>query len=114
MEQLVEYIVLDVETHLGNLLNPGDYALGYDLYGANSNDMGLDKYRGHGLPNVILIKKSYEEKRQKKRGKPRTWMLKSLEMEVDDKGRVDQDKMVSEYEQFLKDMERVQHIIVPK
>nr|KYP57101.1 60S ribosomal export protein NMD3 [Cajanus cajan] len=63
--------IFNVKTHLGHLLNPGDYALGYDLYGANSNDMELDKYRGL----------------------------------VDDKARVDQDKMVSEYEQFLKDLE---------
>ena len=66
--------------------------------------MELDKYKGH-IPEAILIKKSYEEKHQKKRGKPRSWKLKSLEMEVDDKGRVDQDKMVSEYEQFIQDLE---------
>ncbi|QCE02414.1 60S ribosomal export protein NMD3-like [Vigna unguiculata] len=95
--------IFNIKTHLGHLLNPGDYALGYDLYGANSNDMELDKYKGH-IPEAILIKKSYEEKRQKKRGKPRAWKLKSLEMEVDDR-RLDQDKMVSEYEQFLKDLE---------
>ena len=51
---------------------------------------------------IILVN---EEKHQKKRGKPRSWKLKSLEMEVDDKGRVDQDKMVSEYEQFIQDLE---------
>ena len=96
--------IFNIKTHLGHLLNPGDYALGYDLYGANSNDMELDKYKGH-IPEAILIKKSYEEKHQKKRGKPRSWKLKSLEMEVDDKGRVDQDKMVSEYEQFIQDLE---------
>ncbi|KAG2379991.1 uncharacterized protein HKW66_Vig0167700 [Vigna angularis] len=82
--QLVEYLVLDVEvvsseTHVGNLLNPGDYALGCELYEANSNDMELDKYKGHIL-EAILIKKSYEEKRQKKRGKHGSlnhlkWML---------------------------------------
>ncbi|KAL2961220.1 hypothetical protein AAZX31_17G078500 [Glycine max] len=96
--------IFNIKTHLGHLLNPGDYALGYDLCGANSNDMELDKYKGH-IPEAILIKKSYEEKHQKKRGKPRSWKLKSLEMEVDDKGRVDQGKMVSEYEQFIQDLE---------
>ncbi|ESW07469.1 hypothetical protein PHAVU_010G132700 [Phaseolus vulgaris] len=95
--------IFNIKTHLGHLLNPGDNALGYDLYGANSNDMELDKYKGH-IPEAILIKKSYEEKRQKKRGKPRSWKLKSLEMEVDDR-KLDQDKMLSEYEQFLKDLE---------
>ncbi|KAK4360039.1 hypothetical protein RND71_022268 [Anisodus tanguticus] len=97
-----------VRTYLGHLLDSGDYALGYDLYGANSNDFELEKYKGLVLPEVILIKKSYEEKRQKKRGKPRCWKLKSLNMEVDNsagKGRDQAHKMNSEYEQFLRDLE---------
>ncbi|EEF28848.1 60S ribosomal export protein NMD3 [Ricinus communis] len=95
-----------IKTHLGHILKPGDQALGYDLYGANSNDIELDKYKGLVLPEAILIKKSYEEKRQRKRGKPRAWKLKSLEMEVDDsRGRNDQEKMDTEYEQFLRDLE---------
>ncbi|KAF7811549.1 60S ribosomal export protein NMD3 [Senna tora] len=89
-----------VKTHLGHLLKSGDHALGYDLYGANHNDIELEKYGG-----AILVKKSYEKKRQRKRGKPRSWKLKSLEMEVDDKGKLDQEKMNSEYEQFLRDLE---------
>lgn len=99
--------IFSVRTHLGHLLNPGDYALGYDLYRANSNDIELDKYKGLVIPDVILMKKSYEEKRQKKRGKPRAWKLKSLNMAVDDttRGRVDEEKMNSEYEQFLRDLE---------
>lgn len=99
-------IIFSIKTHLGHLLNPGDYALGYDLYGANNNDIELDKYKGLVLPEAILIKKSFEEKRQKKRGKPRSWKLRNLNMEVDDtKGRGDQEKMNNEYEQFLRDLE---------
>lgn len=97
-----------VKTHLGHLLNVGDYALGYDLYSANSNDMELDKYKGLVLPEVILVKKSYEERKLKKRGKPRSWKLKSLNMEVDisaTRGRADEAKMNNEYEQFLEDLE---------
>ncbi|KAK2980781.1 hypothetical protein RJ640_009566 [Escallonia rubra] len=99
--------LFSVRTHLGHILSPGDYALGYDVYSANNNDVEMDKYKGLVLPDVILIKKSYEEKRQKKRGKPRAWKLKSLSMEVDDtaKGRADEEKMNSEYEQFLRDLE---------
>ncbi|PHT64754.1 hypothetical protein T459_29179 [Capsicum annuum] len=99
--------IFNIRTHLGHLLNPGDYALGYDLYAANSNDSELDKYKGFVLPDVILVKKSYEEKWQKKRGKPRSWKLKSLNMEIDDnaKGRDHEEKMNSEYEQFLRDLE---------
>ncbi|KAF7824525.1 60S ribosomal export protein NMD3 [Senna tora] len=130
--QLVEYIVLDIsetkcvladalvarasdwgkndtkfviKTHLGHLLNAGDYALGYDLYGANHSDIELDKYRGRGLQEVILVKKCYEKEHQRKRGKPRSWKLRSLDIDVDDKGKVDQDNVNSEYEQFLRDLE---------
>ncbi|CBI28630.3 unnamed protein product, partial [Vitis vinifera] len=62
--------IFNIRTHLGHLLNPGDHALGYDVYAANSNDMELEKYR------------------------------------VDDsKGRADQEKMNTEYEVFLRDLE---------
>ncbi|KAL2899149.1 60S ribosomal export protein NMD3 [Bienertia sinuspersici] len=100
--------IFNIRTHLGHLLSPGDHALGYDLYGANPNDSELDKYRGLVLPEAILIKKSYEEKRLRKRGKPRAWKLKNLNMEVDDttaRGRVNQDQVDNEYEEFLKDLE---------
>ncbi|PQQ21947.1 60S ribosomal export protein NMD3 [Prunus yedoensis var. nudiflora] len=97
--------IFNIKTHLGHLLNPGDYALGYDLYGANSNDDELEKYKGLVIPDAILIKKSYEEKRQKKHAKARPWKLKSLGMEVDDKAKLDQEKVDSEYEHFLKDLE---------
>lgn len=97
--------IFSIRTHLGHLLNPGDHALGYDLYAANNNDIELDRYRGLVLPEAILVKKSYEEKRLKKRAKPRTWKLKSLDMEVDDRSRVDQEKTNSEYERFLQDLE---------
>lgn len=99
-------MIFNVKTHLGHILNAGDYALGYDLCSANSNDIELDKYKGLVLPEVILIKKSYEEKRQKKKGKPRSWKLKSLNMDVDiaPKGG-NNEKISSEYEQFLRDLE---------
>ncbi|KAM3283395.1 60S ribosomal export protein NMD3 [Capsicum chacoense] len=99
--------IFSVRTHLGHLLESGDYAFGYDLYGTNSNDSELEKYKGLVLPEVILIKKSYEEKRQKKHGKRRSWKLKSLNMEVDNsgKGRDQEQKMNSEYEEFLRDLE---------
>lgn len=140
-KQLVEYIVLDIEsepgvathsgrysladvqvarkadfgkndttfmvrTHLGHLLNVGDYALGYDMYAANTNEAELDKYKHLELPDVVLVKKSYEERRARKRGKPRPWKLKALEMEIDPTAlRQDQDKTVGEYEKFLEEIE---------
>ncbi|CAH9113177.1 unnamed protein product [Cuscuta epithymum] len=92
-----------VRTHLGNLLSPEDYALGYDLYGSNSNDMELDKYKSRmNIPDVILIKKSYEEKRQMRQRKSRPWKFKSLKMEVDEGAK---EKINVEYQQFLRDIE---------
>ncbi|KAI3708065.1 hypothetical protein L2E82_37097 [Cichorium intybus] len=88
-----------VRTHLGQILKPGDYALGYDLRAANMNDMELDKYRGE-IPEVILVKKSYEERRKKQRGKQRSWKLKTLNMEVDG-----DETMNDEYEEFCRDLE---------
>lgn len=52
------------------------------------------------VPEVILVKKSYEEKRKKKRGKSRSWKLKMLNMEVDGG-----EKMNDEYEEFCRDLE---------
>ena len=70
-------------THLGHLLRPGDRALGYDLAGANINSddfaAAFDRStRAKVLPDVILVRKSYEAARKKRRGKPRGWKLKTL------------------------------------
>ncbi|PNY12293.1 hypothetical protein L195_g008919 [Trifolium pratense] len=67
----------NIKTHLGYLLQTGDYAPGYDLCGVNSGDdeIELDEYVGGG---AILIKKIYEEKCQKRCRKPPPY-LKDLE-----------------------------------
>ncbi|GMN38641.1 hypothetical protein TIFTF001_007871 [Ficus carica] len=80
-----------IRTHLGHILN--------------LNDSELEKYKGLVLPDAILIRKSYEEKCRRKRGKPHSWKLKSLNMEIDNKGKAEQEKMNTEYERFLKDLE---------
>jgi nonsense-mediated mRNA decay protein 3 len=55
--------------------------------------MELDKYKDLVVLEVILVKKCYEEKRQRKRVKPRSWKFKSLNMEVDDtRGRGDEER----------------------
>ncbi|CAL1398136.1 unnamed protein product [Linum trigynum] len=98
--------IFSVKTHLGHLLNTGDHALGYDLCAANSNNSELEKYKSSlEVPEVVLIKKSYEEAWQRKRGKPRKYKLKHLEMEVEDRARVDEEKERSDYEQFQRDIE---------
>lgn len=77
------------KTHLGHLLHPGDTALGYDLNNAQLVGLDYDTFlaKGGTLPDVVLVRKSYEEKRRKKRAKGQTtrpWKLKHLDMEVDD------------------------------
>ncbi|GAB4859421.1 hypothetical protein Ancab_010887 [Ancistrocladus abbreviatus] len=76
--------IFNIRTHLGHLLNPGDYAF-----------------------DAILIKKNHEETCQRKRGKSRSWKLKFLNMEVDNstRGRLEPEKMNNEYEEFLRDLE---------
>lgn len=56
-----KYTVL---THLGNVLNPGDMALGYDLRHTVVSDESFDQM-SDTLPDVILVKKSYADKEKK-------------------------------------------------
>jgi nonsense-mediated mRNA decay protein 3 len=77
-----------VRTHLGHLLHPGDHALGYDVANAvlSSADLEAAVDRGYVLPEVILVRKSYEEKRRRRRAKgggaaARPWRLKRMDVE---------------------------------
>ncbi len=50
--------VVSVKTHLGNLLHPGDRALGYDTGNANLVDQDFERAmeKGLDLPDVILVR----------------------------------------------------------
>lgn len=80
-------VVFDVRSHLGGILHSGDYVLGYDLERANLNDDNLDLYaeRTH-FPDVVLVRKCYEEgrRRRKQRNRHRKWKLKRLAIESQD------------------------------
>ncbi|CAI9109975.1 OLC1v1009924C1 [Oldenlandia corymbosa var. corymbosa] len=83
-----------VRTHLGHVLDIGMLVLGYAMSG---------KYKGLGLPDVVLIRKF-----RWKREKPRTWELKRLVMEVDDSLRSSrgyEEKIEIEYEELLEELE---------
>jgi nonsense-mediated mRNA decay protein 3 len=79
-------------THLGHLLHPGDHAMGYDVANANLVDSDFEAavHRGWSPPDVVLVRKSYEERRRKRRarGARRAWKLKrmSVEYAADDEG----------------------------
>lgn len=109
-------------SHLGALLNPGDHAKGYFLKNANFNNPQWEEYTnriqnsghrqthlGGGMPDVVLVRKSYPNARRKNRG--RAWRLKKLaaEKEVEDWGKtkkeVGVEKAEKDYEIFLRDLE---------
>ena len=111
----VNDITFHCRTHLGHLLNPGDHVLGFDVCNTNVADRDLDIWMGRGLvlPDVVLVRKSYEEsrRRRKAKGYQRDWRLKGLDMEVEETGFTRQRvKAVAaqeeqEKEQFLRDLE---------
>ncbi|CAG8652903.1 15635_t:CDS:2 [Dentiscutata heterogama] len=86
-------------SHLGGILSPGDNAMGYDLSSSNFNDFTFDSLNQNYLPDVVLIKKSYSQKRRKNK---RNWKLKSLAKEEE---KLDLEKMDQDYELFLRDLE---------
>jgi len=94
-------------THLGNILNPGDVALGYDLENSNFNDSDMEPLKGKTLRSeVILIRKTYP--RRRKLNKQRPWKLQQLDIEPMDaeKQRKGTDQRAQQnYEEFLRDLE---------
>lgn len=93
------------KTHLGNLLKPGDYALGYDLSTAVFNDDDISAVRdSSAMPDVVLIRKWYGERRKKNRR--RHWQLKTLDKEVDEETKPQHiDKQGQDFELFMRDLE---------
>lgn len=87
-------------THLGHLLKTGDTVLGFDFTTTNVSDENLGKMNPERVPDVILVKKSYGDK--KKRRRRRNWKLKGLEKEMTG---IDQDSLDGDYDAFLGDLE---------
>ena len=93
-------------THLGHLLHPGDFAWGYMV---EASQLGTEIEAEHAseLPEVILVKKSYSERRH--RARRRVWKLRALEKDADAgviRGRhLDTTSHEMEYEDFLQELE---------
>ncbi|KAL7990964.1 hypothetical protein Chor_014394 [Crotalus horridus] len=85
-------------THLGHLLNPGDLVLGFDLVNCNLNDEFANKMNPHSVPDVVLIKKSYDRTKRQRR---RNWKLKELQRDRDNMDTDDE----RQYQDFLEDLE---------
>ncbi|KAJ2800098.1 ribosome-binding protein [Coemansia guatemalensis] len=97
--------VIIVRSHLGNVLNFGDLALGYDLLTANINCDTFERLNPDDIPSVVLVKKGYAERRRKR--KQRNWRLKALNKDEGDMVPKKQElqKKSADFEAFLRDLE---------
>ncbi|KAJ2787069.1 ribosome-binding protein [Coemansia interrupta] len=94
-----------VRSHLGNLLAYGDSVLGYDLDSANINNANFEALRHEDVPSIVLVKKSYSERRRKR--KNRNWRLKTLDKDDGELApkKQDKEKLEADFETFLRDLE---------
>ena len=93
-----------VKSHLGGILHPGDTAMGYFLANSNLNNL---EYEGllesiSNLPDVLLVKKVFPERRKRKPGN-----IKRLDKEQSEMAPRKQDvvKLERDYELFLEALE---------
>ena len=95
-------------THLGTILKAGDYVWGYAV-AASPLAADLDEVQARQLPEVLLVKKSYSDRRHRERKKGRVWKLKQLDKEKDAgvvRGRkMDTTEHDTEYEEFMQELE---------
>lgn len=104
--------IYHTRTHLGAILQPGDTVMGYHLSHNNFNSDLFASLPQDRIPDVVLIKKSYPNR---KKSKNRNWRLKSMAKESEEAGdgrgvvgRLggrDQKKVEEDYELFLQDLE---------
>ncbi|TDL24889.1 NMD3-domain-containing protein [Rickenella mellea] len=110
--------IYHTRTHLGGILQPGDTVLGYHLSRANFNSDDFAALLTDRIPDVVLVKKAYPNRRKK--NKTRNWRLRSMAKEVEEgavagdptargvvgrMGGRDQRKVEEDYELFLRDLE---------
>lgn len=115
--------IYHTRTHLGGILQPGDTALGYHLTRSNFNSDAFASLPASRIPDVILVKKAYPNRRKK--NKVRNWKLKSIAKEAEEgdaaassgrggvvgrMGGRDQKKVDEDYELFLRDIEEDEEI----
>ncbi|KIY46195.1 NMD3-domain-containing protein [Fistulina hepatica ATCC 64428] len=108
--------IFHTRTHLGAILQPGDTAVGYFLTNANFNSDDFASLSADRIPDLVLVKKTYPNRRKK--NKPRNWKLRSIGKEQGEEGETgsgrgvvgrlggrDQRKVDVDYELFLRDLE---------
>ena len=95
------------------MLKVGDTALGYDLTNVQISDDSFDSYvekvGESRIPDVVLVKKSYAEKRKKRRdrGYRRAWELKRMDIHEDEETnkKDDVDRRMQDEELFMQELE---------
>lgn len=110
--------IYHTRTHLGAILQPGDTVLGYHLTNANFNNDEFEALDQTRIPDVILVRKTYPNRRKKT--KTREWKLRSIAKEAEDvaegsntvgrgalgrRGGNDAKNVERDYELFLRDLE---------
>ena len=108
--------IYHTRTHLGSILQPGDTALGYFLTNANYNSDHFASLPSGRIPDIILVKKTYPNRRKK--NKARNWKLRSIAKDAGEDGETssargaigrmggrDRKKVEEDYELFLRDLE---------
>ncbi|KAJ7237004.1 NMD3-domain-containing protein, partial [Mycena rebaudengoi] len=108
--------IFHTRTHLGAILQPGDTALGYHLTNANFNSEDFAALPASRIPDIVLVKKAYPNRRKK--SKARSWRLRSIGKEAGEEGETgggrgvvgrmggrDQRKVEEDYELFLRELE---------
>ncbi|POV98671.1 hypothetical protein PSTT_14243 [Puccinia striiformis] len=117
-------VIFHTRTHMGGILKPGDTVRGYHLANSNFNDPSYDTLNPSRIPEIILVRKTYPNRRKK--NKPRHWKLKSIAIDANTapeehvgfgrgkidaaakksgKGTAEQARVEAEYEMFLRDLE---------
>lgn len=108
--------IYHTRTHLGAILQPGDAVLGYHLTNSNYNSDDFASLPVGRIPDIILVKKTYPNRRKK--NKARKWKLRSIAKEAGEEGETsgargvvgrmggrDRKKVEEDYELFLRDLE---------
>jgi len=70
---------------------------------SNFNEDDLVSLKGKSLPDVVLVKKVFPNRKSKH--KKRIWQLKRLELEEEGGRKGTEAKAENEYEEFLRDLE---------
>lgn len=108
--------IFHTRTHLGAILQPGDAVMGYHLTNANFNSDDFARLPFDRIPDIILVRKAYPNRRKK--NKSRNWKLRSIAKEAGEEGETSgargivgrmggrgSEKVDQDYELFLRDLE---------